>query len=410
MKKKFVIPMALVMTVALSVPLYVSADSSSSSATDTSITTTTTNTSTSTATSTDTNAATDGSSTASTTTTTPTTPSNLSLSLADALNLVEKGYNQIVLDDRYIQILDKQYQEAVADQQALKETAGSSMQETDAETFKLNAPVALYTLNNEKHQRDIDLKNAKVTVQNEYEGILAAQMNVTLINQEISNLQKDMDSINEKIKVGMDKPSDIEQDKATMATYEANLASAQNGIKSQELALKNDLGIDLNTNLTLTSAPMDYVKYDDTNIDGKIQDAIKNSYNMTAMQQQIDNAQIQYDIYKEYSDGGKDATEINIEDLKNQLNQMPNNIEVQLKSQYNSLKSLENTVEADNLSIEAAQITLNTVQANYNLGQAVFTDVSNAQLQLANAKNTLQQDIISYMTASANFQNSLQEQ
>jgi outer membrane protein TolC len=374
MKNKFIIPMALLMTVTFSLPTYVYADNSGSSSV---------------------------------------VNSSLSLSAKDAVNLVEKGYNQIVLDDRYIEILDKQYEDALANQRVLEENSGSSassMVETDFETLKLNAPVALYNLNNEKHQREIDLKNAKVTITNEYENILAAQMQTDYINEEISNLQKDMDSINEKIKVGLDKASDIDEDKATMAKYQASLSSAQNGIQSSMISLKSDLGIDINTQLTLTSKPMDYAKFDDTNIEGKIQTAIQNSYSIMALQPEIENTQIEYDIYKEYSDPLENTIQINIEDLQNQLNEKPNSIEVQLRTQYNTLKSIEDTVEADKVSIEASQINLDTIQVNYNIGQVGYLDVLSAQLQLSNAKNTLQQDIISYMTASMNFQNSLEEQ
>ncbi|MFL0194305.1 TolC family protein [Clostridium sp. WILCCON 0269] len=398
MKKKFITPIVLGMTVSLLMPMYVCADDSGSgSGASSSITTSNTSTS-------------SGADESSTSSSTSTTPSNLSLSLEDALNRVEKGYNTIVLDDRYIEILDKQYQEDLANQQSLKETAGSSMVEDDAKTLKLNAPVALYNLNNEKHQREIDLKNAKVSVTSEYENILAAQMNVDYISEEISNLQKDMDLINAKIKVGVDKASDIEQDKATMAQYQASLNSAKNGIQSSMISLKNDLGIDLNTELTLTSKPMDYVKFDDTDIEGKIQTAIQNSYSMQALKQDIENTQIEYSIYKEYSDSQKDDTEVSIEDKQNQLNQMPNSIEVQLMTQYNALKSLENTVEADKLSVEAAQISVDTAQANYNSGRITYLELLNAQLQLSQAKNTLQQDIISYMVSVTNVQNSLEEQ
>jgi outer membrane protein TolC len=219
-----------------------------------------------------------------------------------------------------------------------------------------------------------------------------------------------MDSINEKIKVGAAKASDIQQDKATMAKYEASLSSAENGIQSSMVSLKNDLGIDPITEVTLTSVPLDYEKFDDADIDGKIKTAIQNSFSIKTLPDQIENAKIAYDIYKEFSDQLEDSTQLSIDDLQNQLDQKPKTIEVQLKIQFNTLKSSEATIEADKLSIEAAQITLDTVQANYSLGQIGYLDVLNAELQLSNSKNTLQQDIISYMTASMNFQNSLEEQ
>lgn len=334
----------------------------------------------------------------------------LNLSLEDALKRVENSYNPIVLDDRYIEILDRQYRQSVVYQKSLKQNISDPTEVDDAKTLKLNVPVALYNLNSKKHEREVNLKSAKVAIMNKYESILAAQLNIDYINEEISKLYKEMDSVNAKIKVGLAKASDIEQFKATIATYEASLSSAQSQLKSSMISLKSDLGINLNTEIILTSTPISYIKFENTNINKNIQAAIENSYSIKALQQQIENTQIEYDIYDRYSDINKDSTEIKLEGLKNQLDQMPKSIEVQLKIQYNALKSLENVIKADELTIEAAEINLNVAQQTYNIGQSVYLDVLSSQLQLLKAKNALKQDIISYMTAVANFQNSLELQ
>ncbi|GAA0727009.1 TolC family protein [Clostridium malenominatum] len=375
MKKKFAVFMALVMAVGISLPVYAVVDNSTSSSEINS------------------KIIADGS-------------ASLNLSLEDALKRVETSYNQILLDDRYIEILDRQYHQAMA----YKDSGSNSLEEDGEKTLKLNVPVALYNLNNKKHEREVNLKTAKVTITNEYQNILAAQQNIDYINEEISKLQKEMNSINAKINVGLAKASDIEQFKATMATYEANLSSAQSKMKSSVISLKNDLGIDLNTEIVLTSKPIEYVKFNDSLIYKRIQTAIENSYNIKALKQEIENTEIEYNIYDRFSNANKDSTEIKLEGLKNQLEQMPNSIEVRLRTQYNTLKSLENGIEADKLNIEAAEINLEIAQENYNLGQITYLDLLSAELQLSKAKNTLQQDIISYMAAVATLENSLELQ
>lgn len=383
MKKKFAIYMALVMTVAISLPVYASADNSANSSTTNSKITTDSSKS------------------------SPTTkPSTLNLSLEDALKRVENSYNQIVLDDRYIEILDRQYHQALA----YKDSLNNTIEIDGAKTFELNVPVALYNLNNKKHEREVNLKTAKVAITNEYQNILAAQQNINYINEEISKLLKEMDSVNAKINAGLAKASDIEQFKATRATYEANLSSAQSKMKSSMISLKNDLGIDLNTEVALTSKPVEYVKFNESLVYKKIQTAIENSYSIKALKQEIENTKIEYDIYDRYSDGNKDATEIKLEELKNKLEQMPNSMEVKLRTQYNTLKSLENSVEADKLNIEAAEINLKIAQENYNLGKTTYLDLLDEEVKLSKAKNTLQQDIISYMTAVATLESNLELQ
>lgn len=391
MKKKFTVLMILVLTAALSLTMYSFADNTSSNSSSAE----------------DTGKASDSSKT----TTTAEEPSTIYLSLEDALSRVEDSYKQIVLDDRYIEILDKQYREAVVYQDMKKYNIGNNpMEVDDAKILKLNAPIALYNLESKKHEREVNLRASKVTITNEYQNILAAQLNVEYINEEISKLKKEIDTINAKIKVGSAKASDINPLKTAMGTCEANLSTAQINLKSSMLSLKDDLGIGLDTEVILTSKPIEYEEYNESNIGETIRKAIEDSYSLKDLKKQIDNTQIEYEIYDRFTDSQKDATEIKLEGLKNQLSQMPNTLEVQLRTQYNNLKAMENTVEADKLSIEAAEINLKIAEGTYKVGQKTYLDVLNAQLELSKAKNTLQQDLISYMTAVANFKNSLEMQ
>lgn len=393
MKRKFIVSVALVMTAALSLPVYVSANNSGGdSAKDSKI------------------VAINETSIKSMSSNNSAAPSKLSLSLEDALSRVENSYNQIILDNRYIEILDKQYQQALAYEKTMKKNISNPMEEEDEKTLKLNVPVALYNLNNKKHEKEVNLKKAKVTIMNEYQSILAAQLNIDYINQEILKLQKETDSLDARIKVGVAVESERKQLEAAMAGSRARLSSAQNGMKSSMISLKRDLGINLNTDVELTSKPISYVKFDDSQLDARIQSAVEKSYNIKALKQQIENTQIECDIYDRHSNINKDATEITIETLKNQLEQTPNSIKVQLKTQYNALKSLESLIKADKLGIEAAEISLNIAQKNYKVGQNTYLDVLGAELQLSKAKNALQQDIISYMTAVDSFKNSLELQ
>lgn len=338
---------------------------------------------------------------------TATIPENLSLSLDDALKLIEKGNNSVVLFDREIDIYNKQYEDSLAQQQDMKQYASETMKENDAKVLKLNAPLALANLNNAKYDRDAKLKSVKIDITDQYESILAAQMNVESINEQITNLKKNIDEIKLKVNLGLAKASDIDQYNAQMASLQSSLSSQQRSIDTAMVALKQDLNINLNTKVTLTSKPLSYVKFDDTDIDGKIKKAIEKSYEIVRQKQDIENTKIEYDIYKEYSDAQENSTEISIEDKQATLDNLPITLEVQFRTAYNNLKSLEDEVEAEKLSVESCQIDLNTAQANYSIGKISNLDLLNAQLALSKEKNTLQQDINSYMKASKDFENSL---
>lgn len=399
MRKKLIITIALVAATVITVPVYTMADTASTNS-QAVTTTAPSGSNTSTDKGTASNAA--------------AVPASLSLSLEDALGRIEKGNKDIVLMDTEISVYQKQYDTAAAQAKAqygVSIGGDSDSIQNDLMIKNYYAPVALAKLNNAKHDKDDKLKSVKVEVANEYESVLASQLNLQNINDQISNLKATMAQVNQKIQLGLAKASDIEQYNAKMAVLQASFSSQQKSIDTAMLTLKQDLGVDLSTQITLTSKPLSYVKFDDSNIDDRMQKAIKNSYEFTRQKQDIDNEKIQYDIYLRIQNTEQQirSTEIDLEDKQAALDKLPTTLEISLRTAYNNLKALENNFEAERLAVESCQIDLNVVQANYNIGKATYLDVLNKQLALSTEKNTMQQDIISYMQAAQSFKNSLNE-
>lgn len=389
MKKKLIISIALA-TVVLAMPVYSMADTAGNNS-----------------------SAVTAAAPSSSSTSTAAVPSSLNLSLEDALSRIEKGNKDIILMDSEIAVYQRQYDTAAAQAKVQGDVNvgdDSDSKQKDLMTKNYYAPVALAKLNNAKHDKDDQIKSVKVEVTNEYQGILAAELNLQNINDQISNLKTTIAQVNQKIQLGLAKASDIEQYNAKMAVLQASLSSQQKSIDTAMLTLKQDVGIDLSTKLTLTSKPLDYAKFDDANIDDRIQKAIKNNYEFTRQKQDIDNENIMYKIYLDVQDNSQlRSTEIDLQDKQSALDKLPTTLEISLRTAYNNMKALENNLEAEKLSVESCQINLNVAQANYNVGKSTYLDVLDKQLALSTEKNTLQQNIISYMQAAQSFKNSLNE-
>ncbi len=357
-------------------------------------------------------AATDNTSTGagSTGSTEPATPpadtSTLNLSLEDALKAIETGNSDLKLTDSQIQIYDKQNQQNLAQRDA-------NTLVTDEDSKKvhdLNYKRSQWTLDNAKHDRDTQLKNLKVQVTNEYENVLTFQQQADNYKTQLANLDTVINQVNLQIKLGLQIPSAINSYNAQKSKLEAAQKAILNSIDSSMITLKQDLGIDINRNLVLTSSLTPYSKFDDSDLDNQIANAIKNNYDIQRYTQDIDISQIEHDIDFYYDDTQvADQIELSIEDKKATLANLAVTKEVSLRTAYNSLKSLENTIEADKLTVEADQINIDTMQKNIDVGKSSSLDMITLQNTLLNDQNTLQQDINTYMTAVANFQNSLDE-
>ncbi|KLU64350.1 outer membrane efflux protein [Desulfosporosinus acididurans] len=340
------------------------------------------------------------------TSTTSADTSTLNLSLDDALKMVETGNSTIKLDDSEIQILDRQNQEALA-----RHSANAPVVDEDSKKdLDLNYKRSQWNLDNEKHQRDTDLKDAKVRVTNEYEDILNYQQEAQNYQTQLTNLATQIDKMNLQIKLGLQIPSAVDSLNAAKSGLEAKQKGVLNSSDSEMLSLKQDLGIDLGRNVVLTSSLIPYTKFDDSDLDNKIAQAIQNNYDLKKYQEDIDISQIEYSIDKVFEDTmSADQVELSIEDKKATLANISNNQLVQLRTDYNSLKSLENTIAAAQLTVEADKINIDVMQKNIDAGKSTILDMITLQNALLNDQFTLQQDINQYMTDAANFQNSLDD-
>ena len=329
--------------------------------------------------------------------------STLNLSIEEALKLIETGNSSLKLTDSKLLILDKQNQQALARHKASKAvTDEDSKKERD-----LNHKRSQWILENAKHDRENQLKALKVQITNEYQSILTFQQQAENLKAQLANLNTIIDQVNLQIELGLKIPADLYSYTAQKSRLEAAQKANLNSINNSMITLKNDLGINISRNVVLTSDLMGYIKFDDSDIDGKIAKAIENHYDIPKYTQDIEITQIEYDIDFHYSNPLADQVQLSIEDKKATLENLPVNLEVDFRKDYNTLKTLENTIEADKLTVEADQINIKVMEKNIEVGNSSSLELIALQNTLLNDQITLQQDINAYMTAAKNFQNSL---
>ena len=328
----------------------------------------------------------------------------LSLTLDEALNLIETGNSSLKLTDSKIAIYEKQYEQALARHNANY----AEIDEDSAKVRKLNHKKALWTLEKAKYDREKQLKDVKVQVANQYQNILALQEQVNNLKIQIDNVDKYIEQLKLQINLGMGIESQIYALNAQRSGLEAALKASQNSITSSMIALKKDLGIDIARDVVLKSDLSAYKKFDDSQIDERIAKAVENDYDLKRYEQDVELTEIEYDIAYYYSNGSADQLQISVEDKKATLEALPVTKEVELKKAYNSLRSLENSIKASELAVEADKINIEVLQKKIDAGVSSSIEMIEFQNKLLNDQYTLLQNIISYMSAASNFENSLE--
>lgn len=337
------------------------------------------------------------------TTTAPKDTSTLNLSLEDALKSLETNNNALKLTDSKILIYDKQNQQALA-----RHDANVPVVDEDSKKDRdLNYKRTQWTLDNAKHDREAQLSALKVQITNQYGNVLTLEQQTDNLRTQLTNLNTVIDQTNLQINLGLKIPSEIYTYNAQKSKLEASQKAITNSINSAMITLKRDLGIDINREVVLTSKLIPYTKFDDKDLENKIAKAIENNYDIQRYTQDIDISQIEHDIDFYYSDSAADQIQLSIEDKKATLEKLPVTKEVSLRTAYNSLKTLEDTIEADKLTLEADQINIDVMQKGIDVGKSSSLEMISLQNKLLTDQYTLQQDINAYMTAAANFQNSL---
>lgn len=328
----------------------------------------------------------------------------LRLSLEDAFKMIEAGNNTLKLTDSKIAIYQKQYEQAKARYNANY----AEVDENSAKERRLNPNKTLWTLEDAKHDRDKQIKDLKVQIANQYQNILALEQLAKNYEAQIKNVDTLIDQVKLQIDLGISTESQIYALNAQRSFLEAGLKAAQNSIKSSMIALKRDLGIDIDRQVALTSDLVQYEKFDDSKVKELIAQAIENDYDKKRYEQDIELTQIEYKIASDYSTGTADQLQITVEDKKATLEALPVTKEVSLRTAYNSLKSLENSVEAAKLAVEADKINIEIMNKKIEAGVSSSIEIIELQNKLLNDQYTLLQNIISYMTAISNFENSLE--
>lgn len=334
----------------------------------------------------------------------PSSPNaTLRLSLEDAFKMIEAGNNTLKLTESKIAIYERQHEQAKARYDANYAEAD----ENSAKERRLNPKKTLWTLEDAKHDRDNQVKDLKVQIANQYQNILALEQQAKNYGAQIKNVDTLIDQIKLQIDLGLSTESQIHALNAQKSLLEAGLKAAQNSIKSSMIVLKRDLGVDIDRQVILTSDLVQYEKFKDSNIKELITQAVENDYDRKRYEQDIELTQIEYKIADDYSTGTADQLQITIEDKKATLEALPVTKEVSLRTAYNSLKSLENSVEAAKLAVEADKINIEVMHKKIDAGVSSSIEIIELQNKLLNDQYTLLQNIISYMTAVSNFENSL---
>lgn len=361
---------------------------------------------------------------------------NSRLTLNEALNTVEKNNTELKLMNDKINSLNKQFDidhnfaisiDTSAADNALglmKINLGYPLpkdmrtslenQFTTIANKKLGAKLAqevrplsdVQQIKDAKNDREDRLNVIKFDIQRQYMNVLTSRDQIDNINKSLSNIDEKIKILEEKIKVGQAASNELDPLNVQKTQLVAQKDDIQNSIDQSLLKIKQYLNIDLNKEINLSSEKRNFVKFDDSDITNKINDAIKKDYILSSIQGKIEIAQKAYDINVKYSRNdvsGENSYKSSLATAQNGLITAKAGLPQALWANYHLLKSKENAVETQILTEKSAQDAYDKAKKNFEVGTTDKLTVDSAALELDKQKNLTERSVNEYMIAQDEF-------
>ncbi len=259
--------------------------------------------------------------------------------------------------------------------------------------------IANWNLNRKENQ-------IKYNVEKAYFDLKRSEQELTIAkeNLDLSNKQYEFGKL--RLQVGL-------MSKQQVLGLELGLAQAQSGFDGasmayelQKMSFKNTLGLTLATEIELTDN-IEVRVYEPIVLEESIKLALENNANLKTVEESYE---IQQLVLKATSGRFPPATfryrEQAAEVAKAELNliNVKTAVEMGVRSSYLSLITAEKQISTFKLAVQQAEEALRIAQLSFELGQNTVTEVTQANINLMNAKKSLAVQIHAYNLALLDYE------
>ncbi len=338
------------------------------------------------------------------------------LTLDQVLNDIEKNSVSIQTKEQKILLYQRQFDRDTMNATVIKNSGTSQVNYPNGQYLNVKLATDILPRSDEqnikdaKHDKDDSLQNLKFSTEQQYLNALTNEDQINTINDQIKNMDEQIAQTKVKIANGQLTNNDLESLEVQKTQIEASLNQPKAQLQQNLLTIKQTINMNFDGNLTPVSTEKSFAKYDDSNIEDKINKAVDNNYNISKINNNLDILRAEEDIYKKYAyddDSGAISTSLSIQDLENSLDSAKLTIKTNLWNGYYGLKNLEDAVETENAKVASAQSNYDTIAAKVQQGVAIQLQADSAALSLKSEKINLKNAINNYMVGVEQFEYNL---
>lgn len=346
------------------------------------------------------------------TTNTAVTVTASTLTLEEVLNKVEGSSIDLQAMDKKIEGLNAKYDSDKRQVASIDASGKGQSQYANGQYAQIMIQKEVTPLQDEqnikdqKNARDEKLNTIKFDLENQYMNAVTAKQQIDNINKNIADLDAQIAQIQAKINLGQSTKDEVNSLVVQKSKLLSQLASPNTQLQQSLLNMKRYLNMTLTSDLSVVDDKKDYVKFDDTGIENKINSALLIDNSLDSLKKNADTQKVQVDIQTKYAYNSLTEpanSQLTLEDLQNNLSNTTTTLGVNLWSAYYTLKNKEDTVQAQLVSQESAQMTYDKQKQSYDNGIIDKVTLDSAELALNTQKVATQQAINDYMITQEKF-------
>lgn len=269
---------------------------------------------------------------------------------------------------------------------------GTGNGEGDSSIRSATSSLKQQEINRQSTKKELELEEDKVAynLQKVYYGVLQAERALEVSELSYEQAKTDMYIIEEKQKSAL--ASEVELKDAATKVEEANnnLQSAKQDVIDAYEQLNKQIGTSMDNRYTLEQ-PIEYEALEDENPDYQVAKVLSDNITVWLAEQQIELAQLQLDLYT-FNTGSLDnytVKELDVDKKEYELADTKKQIEMNIRSIFNSIKQQESQYLTLQSNLEKAKRNQETIKTKYNFGMATTYELLQAKLNVKQLEQQL---------------------
>lgn len=264
---------------------------------------------------------------------------------------------------------------------------------------------AKLSLQKAKWNKELKVNEIMYNVEKAYYDLAQVGQGMEIAKESLELAEKQYEQSKKMFELGMLSKQQLLSIELAVSQAQSGYDSAVMGYEIQKMNFNNTLGLPLDQDIILTDQ-IQYKEYNEANIEEAIMTAFENSASLKVA---IENHELSELTLKATKARYTENTykyreqEVAVEMSAKSLDMAKNSIEMGIRATYLSLITSEKQTKTYELTVEKAQKALELAELSYELGQNTSTDVTQARIELMNAKTNLLKQIHTYNMALLDF-------